>query len=132
MGNPIDAPGIIHQLNGKVHLVFGNHDRKFLKKPFFVQRFASMQKHATLQVEGRSIFLRHYRPTAFENNLADYVAFGHSHHRGMSGPNHEKSMDVGVDAAAVLVGSYRPFRLEEVFHFIDQKISGVQLPTLSR
>ena len=36
-------------------------------------------------------------------------------------PPYENSMDVGVDMAFRLLGEYRPFSLEEVFHFASKE-----------
>jgi calcineurin-like phosphoesterase family protein len=51
--------------------------------------------------------------------------YGHSHANAEEGLNklmpERKSFDVGVDNAAVLLGSYRPFTFEEVKKIMDKK-----------
>jgi calcineurin-like phosphoesterase family protein len=50
----------LSQLNGNIHLVYGNHCRKFLDKKLFTVWFKSIQPYLDLQIGQQKIVLCHY------------------------------------------------------------------------
>lgn len=115
MGRIEESGQYLKRLNGIVHCVHGNHDQKALKYEWFRNRFATIQDRLTIEHDGKKIALLHY----FNHELAathDLMFHGHSHTQGRS-TNSRNSLDIGVDAAAALLGSYRPFTIEEAISF---------------
>lgn len=120
---------ILDQLNGKIYLILGNHDRKNIRQGY-IDRFAAVSPQ--IQIEKRSIYLNHYpflRYGGSYRNDADAVwqLFGHVH----SGPTSSGldcdrlvhlfpyQYDVGVDN-----NSYTPISWEEVKKKIQHQIDG--------
>jgi len=97
-------PGFyFEQLNGRKHLVIGNHDKgKTLKLGW-----SSVEHRTYLAVEGRELVLDHYAMRTWKNiRYGAWHLFGHTHGRM---PPHYSSMDVGVDTH-----DFRPWSWEEV------------------
>jgi calcineurin-like phosphoesterase family protein len=88
-----NANQYLKRLNGKHHLIFGNHDKKHIKREF--DFFSSAQDVHKLKWMGVSIWLSHYAhlrwPSAHHGTLH---AFGHSHGQCLG---IGRSKDVGVD-----------------------------------
>lgn len=102
---------IFSKLNGDITTIRGNHDRNC-----WVDCDVMRQS-----INGRVFFMSHYAHLVWDGQHADRKTihlFGHSHGNlsGVAG-----SMDVGVDVANRLLGSYRPFSVEDVVRFIDNK-----------
>lgn len=119
MGRMEDSRPYPARLNGTIHLCHGNHDEKALRFAWFRERFASIQDNMVLEHEGKKIVLNHY----FNHDMlakGDYLFHGHSHNEGRS-PESKHSLDIGVDAAAALLGSYRPFTIDEALSFCQPR-----------
>lgn len=90
--NKTQMTDIFNQLNGKKHLIIGNHDHGD------VRRLGWLSQHEMLTVkdEHHKVFLCHY-PTRDWNGRFHgvYHLFGHTHN---TIPNLEKACDVGVDS----------------------------------
>lgn len=97
--------GLLDRLNGKIHLIIGNHDIKNLR-PSFLNRFeeAVMQKY--IEVGKRKIYLNHFPLLCYDGACCDtWQLFGHVHTRENSTGSdaHRLTMlyptqyDVGVD-----------------------------------
>jgi calcineurin-like phosphoesterase family protein len=84
----------ISRLNGRVHLIYGNHDDKEeLKKCL---QFASQGDYLEITVEGIKIVLFHYAMRVWNKSGHGSLHFyGHSH-GNLPGDN--QSCDVGVDS----------------------------------
>ncbi|HVJ53859.1 MAG TPA: metallophosphoesterase family protein [Aliidongia sp.] len=98
--------GYLGQLNGRKHLVWGNHDPSAVRS---LPLWESSQPYAEIAVEGRKIVLLHYGLRVW--NRAHHGAlhfFGHSHG---SLPGDRQSCDVGVDNPA---SGYSPWSLSEI------------------
>lgn len=87
---------VLKRLNGNIHLILGNHDRRsFLEKSGY---FASIQSYKELNIRGLPWVLFHY--PIFEWNRMHHGAihlYGHVHGRPMVELPEGKCMDVGVD-----------------------------------
>jgi calcineurin-like phosphoesterase family protein len=115
MGRLEDSKPCFLRLQGTIHLCAGNHDEKALRFSWFRERFASIQDSMILEYEGKKIVLNHYfNPAMLEKG--DILFHGHSHTQGRSTES-KRSLDIGVDAAAALLGSYRPFTIDEAISF---------------
>jgi len=115
----------LERLNGRIHLVRGNHDDKAAWR--IREKFASAQEAAYLRHEGESIYLHHYACRVWrKSHHGSWHLYGHSH--GNLLPL-GRSMDVGVAAVAKIYGggpeSYRPISFEEVRDFLkDREVLG--------
>jgi calcineurin-like phosphoesterase family protein len=92
------------RLNGAVHLIWGNHDSKQVRK---MPQWASSQPYAEIDVDGCRLVLLHYAMRVW--NRAGHGAihlYGHSHN---SLPGDAQSLDVGVDA-----WDFRPVSLKQI------------------
>jgi calcineurin-like phosphoesterase family protein len=100
------------QLNGKIHMVWGNHDDDYAKK--YRHLFASHQDVKYLRLHGEKITLYHYAQRVWRNSHhGSWHLFGHSHGNL---PDIGRSMDVGVDAHA-----FTPVPFEAIQHSMQTK-----------
>lgn len=92
------------QLNGRIHLRWGNHDRD---RKALTPLFESVGDVHYLRYEGRKFFLSHYAHRTWpSSHHGTFHLFGHSHG---DLPGYGRSMDVGVDAQ-----QYTPISINEV------------------
>jgi calcineurin-like phosphoesterase family protein len=85
----------IKALNGKIHLVLGNHDKHSVKG---ASGFIWKRDYARIKIHDQKIILSHYAFRVWDcKHYGSYHLYGHSH--GML-PDDESSysFDVGVDA----------------------------------
>jgi calcineurin-like phosphoesterase family protein len=104
-------------------IVWGNHDRYEIGPVFNRSYDLHMVRHAS----GQRIVLCHYAMAVWEgSHKGNWQLFGHSH--GTLNPwvdTHmptAKMLDVGVDNAAKICGSYRPLSFNEIKVLMDAKI----------
>jgi len=102
---------ILTQLNGNLHLVLGNHDKKLANATLNIFKTVSEVKEIYIQdyESGRKtrVFMSHYSHQIWNNSHhGSYHLFGHSHNtiEGIG-----KSMDVGLDTH-----NYIPYTWEEI------------------
>lgn len=89
-GSRTEAKAIRERLNGKIHLILGNHDDE---TDF---GFEWMKPYYELKVGEQTIILFHYGMRTWWHDLkGTWHLYGHSH--GLL-PPYGKSIDVGVDA----------------------------------
>ena len=108
----------IHRLNGKIHLIIGNHDYRFLSR--IRSRFTSIDetKTVTIQENGKTyvIFLSHFPHRSWDRAFyGTWHLFGHVHGRL---PHLGYSFDVGVDC-----WNFAPVSLEQVVN----KMKGIEI-----
>jgi len=86
------ANNIALRLNGRKHMIRGNHDRKTK-----LDAFLDMQESLILETDGFRIFLCHYPKERLElpDNI-DFSLHGHTH-GNMGRISGDLRMDVGVD-----------------------------------
>lgn len=106
-----------------VVLLWGNHDEDVISDLFtetdsVIQRF--------LPGVSSLFFMSHYAHFCWNKNhrMAIHL-YGHSHSQAEAWldrftPGH-RSMDVGVDNAAKILGEYRPFSLKEILAIMDKR-----------
>lgn len=107
------AGSILPRLNGRHHLVLGNHDKKHIRGWEF-SLFDSVQDVKNVKYYHEKIFFSHYAHAKWPgSHRGSLHAFGHSH--GLF-PGLGKSMDVGVDAL-----NFMPISFEEVVERLAKK-----------
>jgi len=103
------APNYMQRLNGRVHLIRGNHDYRNKKYESF---FESVHDLYELKINGLSIVLCHYAMRVWpRSHYNSWHLYGHSH-GGLSHGElgvYGKSMDVGVDC-----NNFTPISLDQV------------------
>ena len=116
---------ILNRLNGRLYLIKGNHEKSVMSKSYNRDRFEWIKDYYELKIhdEGeRAMFVMcHYAFRVWnKSHHGSYHLYGHSHD-SLDTHNSEwgKSMDVGVDSAARILGEYRPFRLNEIKNILD-------------
>ena len=86
------VPTILGRLNGKKHLIWGNHDSEQTRK---LPHWESSQPYLEIYLEGKKIILCHYAMRVWNKSHGGALMFyGHSHG---SLPGNDQSCDVGVD-----------------------------------
>ncbi len=108
-------------------LVKGNHDHSSING-----LFERDYDQTAINVNGRHIVLNHYCMAVWNHShRSSWQLYGHSHtqieawmDKIMPG---RRSLDVGVDNAAILLGEYRPFSFEELEKILGPR-SGYKTP----
>lgn len=104
--NAESAAGYRRRLNGRIHLVWGNHDSEQVRQAPW---WASSQAMAEITVDSVRIVLCHYAMRVWNRSRRGSLhLFGHSHG---TLPGDRQSVDVGVDYPA---WRYRPVSLREI------------------
>ena len=130
-----DIHNILNQLNGRIHLIYGNHDREIRNDPKLQERFVWCKDYFELEIpdkdasRGRQlIVLMHYAMRVWnKSHHSSFMLFGHSHGSLADDP-YSKSMDIGIDNIAKLLSpndrlaeDYRPVTYEEVKKWMSKK-----------
>ena len=119
---------VLDQLNGRIYLILGNHDRGNLRENY-IKKFELVTSQMQIEIEDRSIYLNHYPflcyGGSYRGENAVWQLFGHVH----SGPNctgldcnrlnilFPYQYDVGVDN-----NNYTPISWQQVKDAINQQI----------
>lgn len=99
------------RLNGKHHLILGNHDRpgRLRDTPFL-----SQQSTLLLRTDAQLLWLSHYAHRTWpQSHYGTIHLYGHSHG---TLPGVGRSMDVGVDTHG-----YQPYNLDEILTIFPAK-----------
>lgn len=109
-------------LNGRKHLVYGNHDHELQKnetKALADKVFYSMQSYKDeLRYNGYKFMLFHFAGRTWNKAQYDSIhLFGHTH--GYLTPR-GKSVDVGVDDKNI-TDEYRPISVDEIIAFMANR-----------
>lgn len=77
---PVKTCEIFNQLNGKKHLIIGNHDHKLLKNQDVKRLFVDIQEKETITINKQTLVL-HHTPIQFFDNAhhGGYHFYGHVH-----------------------------------------------------
>lgn len=117
VGSPHEAPHYLDRLNGKIHLVAGNHDKRLIRD--HAGFFASISLMQELVIGEQMLILCHYPMREWDRcYLGSWHLHGHVHGR----LNHDPlghSMDVGVDSSE----NYRPWSFDEVAAIMQDRVS---------
>lgn len=103
-----------HALNGDKRFVQGNHDEGFAE---FIQAWdpaAWLGRLHTFKADTLRVELCHFPIESWDRmHHGSIHLHGHSHD-GCNTRPHARRLDVGVDTAARLLGTYRPFEWNEI------------------
>ena len=115
--NPETDVKVARRLNGRLHYLPGNHDRKIIKMPGFVERCSEIYPYSykEISVDKQKIVLCHY-PIWEWNQLhrGYWHLHGHLHGRPHGIPG--KILDVGIDGNGL-----RPYTYDDVRRFMDKR-----------
>jgi len=113
---------IFHALNGRKHLVLGNHDvdKKGAVLPALSRLdWVSISHFAEIKHDGQRIMLGHYAPYVWNQaHRGAFAAFGHSHGSVVGMPG---TIDVGVDNQGL-----RPISVEEFVRQAEDSVINAQ------
>ena len=92
-----NTEAILKRLNGRKHLIYGNHDKVLKNNRHLHNYFESVQDYKEIVIEGQKVVMFHF-PMREWNSMhhGAYHLFGHVH----GNLDHEvvgRSMDVGID-----------------------------------
>ena len=68
---PERALAIMRQLNGRKHLILGNHDKVIVNHPELAAEFESVQSYLTVHIHGVFVVMFHFPIVEFENMIID-------------------------------------------------------------
>lgn len=102
----------LKRLNGKKHLIIGNHDGEIIKK--CRDYFESIDYYKEIEVDGKHIVLCHY-PMAEWNGLfrGYYHIYGHIHNALNDTYYMMKKRDLALNAGC-MINNYKPVTLGEL------------------
>lgn len=94
----------LERLNGRKHLIWGNHDTHQVKNH---PSWSTSQPYLELNDQGENVVLFHYAMRSWNKSFyGSYHLFGHTHGKL---PSHGRSLDVGVDC-----WGFQPVTLAEI------------------
>jgi calcineurin-like phosphoesterase family protein len=94
------------KLNGQIFLIWGNHDKDYVKK---ARGFIWQGPYKEIKIGDQNIILMHYAMRVWnKSHFGSWNLYGHSHNTLPDDPN-ALSLDVGVDA-----NEYQPINYYEV------------------
>lgn len=131
-GNAKVWDSILAQLNGRIHLVLGNHDRKYFDRRHQYTNLVSVAEQMSIIVDNRKIILNHYPFLCYAGTYSPfktYQFFGHVHTSDFSDGKDIPRLaylfptqyDVGVDN-----NGYKPISFNEVDRIIKQRKTETQ------
>lgn len=113
--NSIPASEYLQQMNGKKHLIIGNHDKDWMKKTNLDEYFASVQHYAELSDGNHKLTLCHYPLMTWNGaNRGRYMIYGHIHDNTDSDYwpllcNMPQALNAGVE-----INGYEPVTFDEL------------------
>ncbi|MDE5853680.1 MAG: hydrolase [Ruminococcus sp.] len=93
----------LKRMNGKKHLIVGNHDKQYLEKEMFVNQFATINDYLVINDENRKVVLFHYPILEWDGYFRGYYhVYGHIHNNDNNLANQimkkvPNSFNAGVD-----------------------------------
>lgn len=116
-GSADQTRAFLSRLNGRKHLIYGNHD-KVIRNNVDIQRmFETVQEYRELNLMGKKLVLFHY-PMIEWNGMhrGAYHLFGHVH-GGLDHLPNGRSMDVGIDTRTDMC----PWSFEEIHAVLEKR-----------
>lgn len=108
-GTVKQAEEIREQLNGTIHLIVGNHDKKLLKNRDFRNLFSTVNEYKELYIDNKQVILFHYPIKEWDGFFRDSVhLYGHVHIKGVEGMS-ENAYNVGASLI-----DYTPKTLKQI------------------
>ena len=108
------AKNIMNQLPGKIHFVYGNHDKAIRTAPDLQRKFASLQEYKEVVLGGHTFILFHYPIQEWDKMHRGAIhLYGHIHQKSSGVPG--RTLNVCIDSPDLHTGvPYSLFSLEEV------------------
>lgn len=125
LGGSAEWNKTLDRLNGKIHLIMGNHDLKNIRQGY-IGRFEHVAMQMHIEVNKQKIYLNHYPFLCFDGGYKDvWQLFGHVHTRqnntGIDAARlqylYPTQYDVGVDN-----NNFMPVSFEQVKRIIIKQI----------
>lgn len=106
----------------QIHFIYGNHDRAGYKEFFTTAQDVKMLKYRP----DWEIWLSHYPHVHWpKSHRGSLHLYGHRHFQSEAWLDEvmpgRRSMDVGMDAAKAILGTYRPFSFKEVVDILGSR-----------
>lgn len=112
---PEDSAHIASRLNGRIHILLGNHDR--LKPKFYEEHFEWVKRYYELKIDGRKIVLCHYPfDTWNRSHYGSWSLHGHCH--GSLTTVRGGRLDIGVDTQSSGHSRFYPWNYDEILHLL--------------
>lgn len=111
----IDIITVLNNLNGRKHLIVGNHDRKNLKNPEFRKCFVEIEDMKLLKYSDKTLILCHYPLLEWDGYFRGFWhIYGHIHNNTTNKAyqyikNEEKALNAGCD-----ITGYIPVTFDEL------------------
>ena len=121
-GRPEVAENILHQLNGRIYLIKGNHEKTVLRKDGCRKRFEWVKDYYELKYNNKTCVMFHYPIYSWnKSHYGSYHFFGHTHNNiQLKG----RAMDVGVDNPVV---NFTPISIDDAIVYLDKKFESEQI-----
>jgi len=105
-----------------INYIFGNHDKQ---RRVLADLFNECYDLVSIKIGEESVVLCHYALAVWDKRHFGAInLYGHSHSDAEGWLNEimpgRRSMDVGIDNAAKILGEYRPFSWDEVLTFLPK------------
>jgi calcineurin-like phosphoesterase family protein len=114
--NSAETVGIIGELNGRLHLIEGNHDRGLAK--YALDLFDRVTPYLELKINGKRVCMSHYPFRSWHQmQYGSWQLHGHCH-GNLAGRG--RQLDVGMDSAYKLTGTYRPLHFGEIEEILER------------
>lgn len=118
-GTTDETFNVLQRLNGKKHLIFGNHDKVIRNQISIQKQFESCQDYLKISIAKQKVVMFHYPILEWESmHHGAYHLFGHVHGNMMQHP-HGRSMDVGIDARPS--GDMMPWNWDEINRILSKR-----------
>ena len=124
--------GIMSHLNGTIYIIPGNHDWKWVNQFHYMPTYSKSGKKVLLMepLVVEHTISKKAPPTLCHYPMREWYGSHHGclHFHGHSHgnlPYYKNSLDVGVDNAYKLLGSYRPFLYSEATYYATKAKNNV-------
>lgn len=116
--HPATTKKFLEQLNGRIHFIWGNHDKRTKK---VIRSLCEWTGGLKVIVGGKrkKITLCHFPMESWDGSNWGHLHF-HGHCHGTRTPT-PGMLDVGIDNAYKLLGEYRPFSIQEAIEFVPKR-----------
>jgi len=116
---------VLDPLNGKIHLIGGNHDQVITKNLHLIKKFESVSDYKEIYVEGfkQSVVLFHYPIESWNKQFHGSIHL-HSHTHGNFFREDGLILDVGLDGVLCKSNdpkTYRPLEINEILDYMKTR-----------
>lgn len=117
-GTAEETKTVVQRLNGKKHLIYGNHDMVIRRDATIQELFESVQDYKRVKIGKKQVMMSHFPMRSWEmRGHGSYHLYGHMHGKLETEP-YGLSMDVGIDARP---GDMMPWEWEEINAILKER-----------